>query len=58
MLKREDYREECISISSVAIYSLLKKYEVSNTIVDRPRLNLHKKLDEEKLNMYILMKLW
>ena len=58
MLKREGYsvrsikkrlREECISISSVAIYSLLKKYELSNTIVDRPRLHFPKKLDEEKL---------
>ena len=41
--------EECISVSSVAIYSLLNKYKVSNTIVDRPRLHLLKELDEGKL---------
>ena len=41
--------EEEISVSTVAIYSLLRKTELENTIVDRPRRHFVKKLDEEKL---------
>ena len=41
--------EEDICVSTVAIYSLLKKNEHLNTIVYRPRRHVAKKLDEEKL---------
>ena len=46
---KERLVEECISVSTVSIYSLLKKYETSKSIVDRPRHHFPKKLDEEKL---------
>ena len=41
--------EECITVSNVAVYSLLKKYEITNAIVDRPRTDFHRKVDEEKV---------
>ena len=41
--------EEHISVSIVAIYSLLRKNQLLNKIVDRPRRFVAKKLDEEKL---------
>ena len=41
--------EEHISVSITAIYCLLRKNEIHNTIVDRPWRCITKKLDKEKL---------
>ena len=36
-------------MSTAAIYSLLRKNSLNNSIVDRPKRHVEKKLDEEKL---------
>ena len=41
--------EEHISVGTAAIYSLLRKNKLHNSIVDRPRKCIAKKLDKEKL---------
>ena len=48
---RQRLLEEHISVSSVAIYALIKKYEQLKTIVDRPRRASERKLDKEKLRV-------
>ena len=41
--------EEHISVSIAAIYALLRKNELHNSIIDRPKRCVAKKVDKEKL---------
>ena len=48
---RQRLLEENISVSTVAIYALIKKYERHRIIVDRPRRPVDRKLDKDKLRV-------